>query len=85
MNVNCDVSSANCDILSSSPFILMHLMSPIYGIKIPRISAHIKNKYGMIGSPILHPLPGLKYSDTISFCIIHELIFFIKAVYPFLN
>ena len=39
---------------------------------------HIIHKYGEIGSPCLHSLPGLKYSDTIPFCTIHELIFLLK-------
>ena len=60
-SVKNDVSSAYCDILYSSPFILMLLMSLSFLIKMPRISAHIINMYGEIRSPCLHPLPGLKY------------------------
>ena len=56
------------DILYSSLF-LMPLMS-IFWFKMPRISAQIIYKYGEIAFPCLHPLPGLKYSDTIPFCLI---------------
>ena len=41
------LSSAYCDSLCSTPSIVIPLMSLLFLIKIPRISAHKRNEYGV--------------------------------------
>ena len=83
-SVNNDVSSEYCNILYSSPFILMPLMSLLFRIKMSRISAHIINKYGEIFS-----LPTS--SSRLELFWYYPILYntwtniFIKDFYPLLN
>ena len=62
------MSSAYWEILCSLPLIIIPPISWFCLMRIAKISSHMINKYGAIGSPCLHPLWILNCSERKPHC-----------------